>query len=358
LTNRNNTSLRRFLTPALLAMLLPLAPAAAADFYKGKTVTLIAPSSAGGGYDTYTRLLARHMGAHLPGKPNFVVQNMPGAGGKVAAAYIYSKAAKDGTVIAGTFPQALTEALLGKSKRVQYKTSELTYIGSLNGEAYLCFVRTDAPVKTPKDLFSKELVVGATGQGSSTTLSPALLRNMLGMKFKVITGYKGSRQVTLAAMQNEVQGWCGMGFSSIEATVADEFKNGRMKVLFQEGGEPDPRGKKMNLTLATSFAKTDEERKIFDLIYAQQDFGRPYIAPPGLPKERVDELRAAFDKALKDPAMQADAKKVGVDLEPMSGAKLQGVIAKLYSTPQALVDKARKALDPTAALSDQKAPKK
>lgn len=351
------THLHRIGALALLAAPLLAAPAQA-QFYKGKTINLIAPSSAGGGYDTYARLLARHMGRHLPGNPNFVVQNMPGAGGKVATAFIFSKAPKDGTTIGGTFPQALTEALLGKRKRVQYKTDQLTFLGSLNGESYLCFARTDAKVKNIKDLFTTELVVGATGQGSSTTLSPALLRNMLGMKFKVISGYRGSRGVTLAAIKNEVQGWCGMGFSSIKATVADEFKKGKMKILFQEGGELDPRAKKLNLPLATSFAKTDEQRQIFELIHAQQQFGRPYIAPPGLPKVRVKELRTAFNKALKDPKMQADAKKLGVDLASMSGAKLEKVIAKLYSAPPALVDKARKALDPKAALSDKKAPKK
>ena len=344
-------------TGTALAAALALAAPANAQFYKGKTVRLIAPSSAGGGYDTYARLLARHMGRHLPGNPNIIVQNMPGAGGKVATHFMYSKAPKDGTVIAGTFPQALTEALLGKRKRVKYKTSELTFLGSLNGEAYLCFVRTDASVKSAKDLFKTELVVGATGQGSSTTLSPALLRNMLGMKFKVISGYRGSRGVTLAAIKNEVQGWCGMGYSSIKATVADEFKKGRMKVLFQEGGEIDPRTKKLNVPLATSFAKNDEQRKIFDLIHAQQKFGRPYIAPPGLPKVRVKELRAAFNKAVKDPKMQADAKKLGVDLVAMSGGRLESVIAKLYTAPAPLVEKARKALDPKAALSDKKAPK-
>lgn len=346
---------RTALAGALLALPV-LAGPAAAQFYKGKTVRMIAPSSAGGGYDTYARLLARHMGRHLPGNPDFVVQNMPGAGGKVATAYIYAKAPKDGTVIAGTFPQALTEALIGKRERVQYKTRDLNFIGSINGEAYLCFVRTDAPVKTPEDLFKKELIVGSTGQGSSTTLSPALLRNMLGMKFRVISGYRGSRQVTLAAIKNEVQGWCGMGFSSIKATVADEFKKGRIKILFQEGGELDERAKKLDLKLATSYAKTDEQRKIFELIHAQQQFGRPYIAPPGLPAERVKELRAAFDKAVKDPKLLADARKLGVDIAPMSGERLQKLIATLYDAPDALVEKARKALDPKAALSDKKAP--
>ncbi len=342
----------------VIAAACVLATPAAAQFYKGKTIRMIAPSSAGGGYDTYARLLSRHMGRHLPGNPGFVVQNMPGAGGKVATAFIYDKAPRDGTMIAGTFPQALTEALIGKRKRVKYKTSELTFIGSINGEAYLCFVRSDAPVKTVDDLFKTELIVGSTGQGSSTTLSPALLRNMLGMKFKVISGYRGSRGVTLAAIKNEVQGWCGMGFSSIKATVADEFKKGRIKILFQEGGELDERAKKLKLKLATSYAKTDEQKKIFELIHAQQKFGRPYIAPPGLPKVRVKELRAAFNKTMKDPKFLADAKKLGVDVAPISGGRLATIIAKLYKASPDLVNKARKALDPKAALSDKKAPKK
>lgn len=354
----NNCRIPVVATIALGAAALAItASAANAQFYKGKTIRLIAPSNPGGGYDTYARLLSRHMGRHLPGNPTFVVQNMPGAGGKIATAYMYSKAEKDGTVIAGTFPQALTEALFGKRERVQYKTKDLTYIGSLNGESYLCFARSDAKVKTIKDLFTTELLVGSTGQGSSTTLSPALLRNMLGMKFKVISGYRGSRGVTLAVIKNEVQGWCGMGFSSIKATVADEFKKGKIKILFQEGGTLDDRAKKLNLELATKYAKTKEDKEIFDLIHSQQRFGRPYIAPPGIPKVRIKELRAAFNKSVKDPKMQAEAKKLGLDLDALSGGRLEKIIAKLYTAPAPLIEKARRALDPKAALSDKKAPK-
>ncbi|MGE3246275.1 MAG: Bug family tripartite tricarboxylate transporter substrate binding protein [Beijerinckiaceae bacterium] len=333
-------------------------PAAAQDFYKGKKITMIIPSSAGGGYDTYARLLARHMGRHIPGNPDFVPQNMPGAGGKVAAAYIANAAPKDGTVIGETYPQGLTEAAFGRKDLVKYDTRKLTFIGSMNGEPYYCFARADAPVKSFKDLLSKELIVGATGQGSSTAISPALLNNLIQTKFRIITGYKGSSQVVLAAIKGEVQGWCGMGWSSIRGPSKDAIDKGEIRILFQENGEENDRVKQMKLVRATDAAKSAEDRKIMDLIYSQQIFGRPFFAPPGIPVERTKILRAAFDATMKDSQLLAEAKKIGADIRAMSGEELQKIIDDLYAQPQALLDKARAALDPGGAMSKRAGGKK
>lgn len=327
-------------------------------FYKGKTISVIIPSSAGGGYDTYARLLARHMGQYLPGKPDMVPMNMPGAGGKVAAAYIFNVAPKDGTVIGETYPQGLTEGAFGRRDLVKYDTRAFTFIGSMNGEPYYCFARTDAPVKSLKDLQSKELIVGATGQGSSTSMSPALLNNLIGAKFKIISGYRGSSQVILATLKNEVQGWCGMGWSSIRGAAEAELNKGALRVLFQENGQPNERVRTMKLDRATDFAKSAEDRRIMDLIYSQQIFGRPFLAPPGIPDARTKELRTAFDAAMKDPKLKEEADKLNADLRPMTGQELQAIIEDLYSTPRAVLDRAAAALDPGSAMQKRTSDKK
>lgn len=342
----------------VLALALAGVAAHAEDFYKGKTVTMIVPSSAAGGYDTYARLLARHIGEHLPGKPDVVPQNMPGAGGKVAIAYLANAAAKDGTVIAGSYPQALTEGALGRRDLVKYDARALTYLGSMNGEPYYCFARSDAPVQTLEDVKTKEMIVGATGQGSSTTISPALLNNLIGSKFKVVTGYRGSTEVVLAAVRNEVQGWCGMGWSAIQGVVAAEIEKGAIKILFQENGDTNERVETMKLARATDLARTADDRKIMDLIYSQQLYGRPFVAPPGIPAARVKDLRAAFDAALADPKLIADANRLKIELRPMSGAQLQAKIDDLYSTPDALLARARAALDPGKAMQERAKPAK
>jgi len=328
------------------------APASAQDFYKGKTVIVLIPSSAAGGYDTYARLLARHMGQYLPGRADMVPQNMPGAGGKVAISYLANVAPKDGTVIAGAYPQSLTEAAFGRRDLVKFDTKALTYIGSMNGEPYYCFVRSDARVKTMKDLFDHELLVGATGQGSSTSMSPALMNNLLGTKFKIISGYTGSAQVTLAVLRNEVQGWCGMGWSSLHGGAEDAIRRGEIRVLFQENGEQNERVASMKLDRATDVAKNDEDRRIMELIYSQQLYGRPFLAPPSIPQQRTNELRAAFDAALGDEKLKAEAAKMNMELRPIPGPKLQAIIEDLYSTPEATLARARNALEPGAAMRE------
>ncbi len=334
------------------ALLCAAAPAAAQDFYKGKTVIVLIPSSASGGYDTYARLLTRHMGQYLPGKADMVPQNMPGAGGKVAVSYLANVAPKDGTVLAGAYPQSLTEAAFGRRDLVKFDTKALTYIGSMNGEPYYCFVRTDARVKTMKDLFDHELLVGATGQGSSTSMSPALLNNLIGTKFKIISGYTGSAQVTLAVLRSEVQGWCGMGWSSVHGSAEDALKRGEIRVLFQENGEQNERVAAMKLDRATDVAKTEEDRRIMDLIYSQQLYGRPFLAPPSIPAQRTRELRAAFDAALADEKLKAEAARLNLELRPIPGAKLQAIIEDLYSTPEATLARARQALEPGSAMRE------
>jgi tripartite-type tricarboxylate transporter receptor subunit TctC len=328
---------------ACLAASPALAQDTAADFFRGKTVSIIVGSSAGGGYDTYARVLARHFGRHIPGNPTVVVQNMPGAGSNKAAAYLYSVAPKDGSAIGALFPGAILQPLLGDTP-VQHDPSKFNYLGSANSDTYLCFVRSDAPAKTFQDVFTREVILGASNQGGTTRDLPSMLNHLLGTKFRIVTGYAGSKEITLAIERNEVQGACGLGWTGLPTMHPDWFSKGLMRVLSQESLKGHPDLDKMGVPLSISFATTDEQRRVMELVYSQGSFGRPYVLPPGVPAEHVAALRTAFMATLRDPALIADAEKIQLDLDPLSGEDLQALVAKLYAVPAAIVARAKQAL--------------
>ena len=317
---------------------------AGAPFYKGKTITIVVGSSPGGGYDLYGRMLARHIGKHIPGNPSVVVNNMPGAASNVAAATIYNVAPKDGTVIGALFMGAVVDPLFGNRPRPTHDMSKFNYIGNANKDVYVCLIRTDAPVKNFAEAMTKELIVGATAEGASTRDFPELLKSLLGAKFKIVAGYQGSTQINLAMERGEVQGGCGQSWSSVSATRAAAFKDGVIKVLAQEDTEGYPALNKQGVPLTRDFAKTDEQRRILDLVYSQTVFGRPYVVAPEVPKERVDTLRQAFMAAIRDPELRAEAERMKVDIDAIGGEELQTAIAKIYTTPPDILEKARQAM--------------
>ncbi len=317
-----------------------------AQFYRGKTITIIAASSPGGGYDLYARTIARHLGKHLPGNPSVIVSNMPGAASNVAAAYIYNVAPKDGTVIGGLFMGAVVEPLFSGRVRTTHDMSKLNYIGNANKDVYVCLVRAEAPVKSFAEVFEKELVVGASADGASTRDFPELLKNLLGAKFKIVAGYPGTRQINLAMERGEVDGGCGQSWSSVSATYPAWFKEGKVKVLAQEDPEGYPDLNKQGAPLTRDFAKTDEQKQILDLIYSQTIFGRPYAVAPDVPKERVDALRKAFIATMRDPELKAEAARIKLDVDAIGGDELQAAIVKMYATPVHILDKARQAMVP------------
>ena len=223
-------------------------------FYKGKQISLVVGSSPGGGYDTYARLLARHFGDAIPGNPAIVVQNMSGAGSNRAAGYIYSVAPKDGTAIGAIFPGAVLQPLLSEVP-VPHDPSKLIYVGSANSDVYVCFVRADAPVKTFKDMFTQELIVGASNPGATTYDLPLLLNNIIGTKFRIVTGYPGSREISLALERGEVQGVCGIGWTGIETLHPNWFSTGMIKVLVQLSIAGHPDLNKKQIPRAIDFAR-------------------------------------------------------------------------------------------------------
>jgi len=346
------------LTAAAFACLVGGA-AAAQDaveaFYKGKQIAMVVGSSAGGGYDTYARLLARPMSAAIPGNPTIVVQNMSGAGSNRAAGYIYSVAPKDGTAIGAIFPGAVLQPLLS-DQPAPHDPSKFVYLGSANSDVYVCYVRSDAPVKTFKDVLTRELIIGASNPGATTYDLPQLLNSVLGAKFKIVTGYPGSREITLALERGEVQGACGIGWTGIEIMHPEWFAKDTIRVLVQLSNKGHYDLNKRGVPRAADLARTNDDRKTIELVFSQGLFGRPYVMPPGVPADRVAALRKAFIEALNDKSLRAEAAKMQLDVDPMPGDELQTMVAGLYATPPHLVERARQALSVKASAKPQAKP--
>lgn len=315
------------------------------DFYKGKTVTIIAGSAAGGGLDTYARLLSRHLGKHLPGNPATVVQNMPGAGSLIAARYIYTKSPKDGTQMGIVLPGSLFYNLLKKDIRPAYDPTKLNYVGNANSETVVCVVRKDAPVKEFKEAFEKELIVGGTGPGSTMVDYPNVAREILGAKIKLIAGYKGSRPVSLAVTKGELHGACGLAWSSAKQQYPGiESGSGDFRVLLQEDTKTHPQ-LKGKAPLAIDFARNAEQREALTLMYAQGIITRPFILPPDVPAGRVALLRKAFMAAMNSKDLQADAAKQKTEAVANDGKFVQDLVVKLHAAPASVVTRLKAALE-------------
>jgi tripartite-type tricarboxylate transporter receptor subunit TctC len=329
-----NHGIRSRAALALLAAALALSPAVADEpFYKGKTISLIVGSNASGGYDTYGRLLARHMGKHLSGNPGFVVQNMPGAGGLRSANHLYNVAAKDGTVM-GIFDQAVfLDQLLGAAT-LRGDVTKFNWIGRMIGNSAVLFAWHTAKVKTAADALKDELIVAAPG--SSSRLNWTALNTLAGTKLKLLTGYEGPATAKIAMERGEVEA-LSLPWSVLQAENPEWLRDKKINLILQTGIE---RNRTLpDLPRMVDLAKNDDDRKVLEIFATSSVVGRSFVAPPGLPKERVDELRAAFMAMVKDAEFLADIAKMNFDLEPMSGEDLQAFIAKDY--PPALIERAR-----------------
>ena len=329
---------------AFAGLAMVTAPAGAADFYAGKTIEIDVGSPAGGGYNAYAHSVARHLGDHIPGKPTIVVKNMPGAGGRKVTAWTYNAAPKNGTAIAASQPGSLAEPILGDAKDVRYDPRKFGYIGSTEAWVSVCAARTDAAVKTFKDAFDKELVVGGGSRSSSLQDTPTAIQRVLGVKFKIIKGYPGSRDVVNAIQRNEVQAICGYAWTSLQSQAGYLLKEKKINILVQTALDPDPELAKMGVPMIWDFVKTKEQHDVLQLIFAQQSFGRPYFVPPGVPKDRLAILRTAFDATMQDPTFVAEIKKQHLALSPLNGQRVEQMVTKMFDTPKAIQKKARQAL--------------
>lgn len=319
----------------VLAMAATTADAQSAGAFAGKTVQVIIGVGPGGGYDQWGRTLARHIGQHLPGNPNVVAENMPGAGGFVAASHIYSAVPRDGTVIAIITSAAPLGPLTG-AEGARFDPTKMSWLGTPTVDSNVCIANSTADVKTVDDLFTKQLIVGDTGAGTDTHTYPAALAALLGMKFKLIAGFPSSADVFLAMERHEVDGICE-SLGSVTGKRPDWISSGKVHVLFQGGAAPNPDAKGVPFIL--DLARSDEDRQAIAFLYAPQSIGRPFVAPPGLSPDRLKMLRDAFDATMKDPDFVADAAKQQLEVRPTSGADLATMIDKIYTTPKPIVEK-------------------
>jgi tripartite-type tricarboxylate transporter receptor subunit TctC len=337
--------MRRIARLAVMAALAstPTAADEIADFYRGKQIDLIIGASVGGGYDAYGRLLARHLGNQLPGRPAVVPRNMPGASSNKATSYVYEIAPRDGLTLGVINSGAVLEPLLG-DKLAGVDSTRLIYIGNANRETYLCYARAESPVKQFADLFDRQMIVAATAEGGPTHDFPTLLANLLGVKLRIIAGYPGTREISLAVEQGEADGQCGYGWSSLYQAQPHWIAEHKINILAQEALVGHPTMTEMGVPLTISFAKTDAQREIMSLVYGQLAFARPIIAPPGTPPARVAALRQAFMATMRDPALIEDAAKTRLDVNPVSGEEVQETVAKMFALPHDLVERAKQAM--------------
>jgi hypothetical protein len=314
-----------------------------AEFFKGKTIDLYIGTSAGGGYDAYGRLVARHLGRFLPGNPAIVAKNMTGGGGVRLANFLYNAAAKDGLAIA-TFNRGTGFApLLGTSKTAsQFDAARFNWVGSTNDEVSVCAAWHTTGITRYEQTLTKELVVGATGPAADTVQFPKIANGVLGTKFKIITGYPGGNDIDLAMERNEVQGRCGWSWSSVKATHPTWLPQKKINILFQLGLSKAP--DLPDAPLIMDLAKTDEQRAIFKLMFGRQVMAWPYVLPPGVPNDRLVAFRKAFMETMRDKEFLADAAKRRFDIDPVSGEAIQKLVQEIYATPRAIVEKTKRLL--------------
>jgi len=323
--------------PAKLAALLLAAatPAAAQGELAGKTVQMVIGFGAGGGYDLWGRTVGRHIGRHLPGNPTVVPQNMPGAGSYVAASYIYNVAPKDGTVL-GIIARDAALGPLSGATGARFDPLKLAWLGTPARETNVCIAYHTAPVKTVQDLFVKQLIVGDTGPGTGTRSYPKALNDLVGTKFKLVGGFPASSDVFLAMERGEVEGICE-SLDSIKIRRPSWIPDKTVTILFQGGAAPSPELKDVPFVL--DLAHNAQERQAIEFLYAGQGIGRPFVAPPDLPADRLKMLRDAFTATMKDAEFVADAKKSKLEVEPEDGEHLAALIAKIYRTPKPIIDR-------------------
>ena len=312
---------------------------ALADFYKGRTVTVVVSSSAAGGYDTIARAVARYMAKHMPGNPAFIVRNMPGAGGITATNFLYNNADRDGTVIGLVQNNTPFEPLFG-TKEARYDPVKFNWLGSPSSETAMVLLWHTVPVNSVADLKTREVAVGVSGANSTPAFFTRLLNATLGTKLKSINGYPGQNDVLLAMERREVDGHPGAFFSSVRSTRPTWLREKIAKAIVQYG--PEKLDELPDVPFAPDLVSDEEDRQVMQAAFAPLALGRPFLMPPGMPPERVAALRAAFTAAMADPKFRAESEKIGLEFHaPRSGEQIQAVMERTYRSPPRVIDRLR-----------------
>lgn len=305
------------------------------SFYADKTIKVIVGFPPGGGYDIYARLLARHLPQYIPGTPKVIVTNMPGAGSLTLANYIFNVAPKDGTEIGSVETFIPFEAIF-RGAGIRFNPSQYSWIGALNSEMTTCAVWHESKIKSFQDLFNIEATFGATGSGAPPVTEPKVVNSVLGTKMKVIPGYPGTMDIFLAMERGELDGVCGVGWTSLISTRSDWLSQGKLRVLVQNAVK---RHSSLSDTpLLGEFAKTEDQKALLSLLASPHRIGRPYIAPPGLPADRVEVLRNAFEAMVKHKAFLDEAQKLKVAINFVPGQELESVFVDIAKMDQSLIE--------------------
>jgi len=331
----------RILTAALLAcaqLACATAPASAADFYEGKVVTIIVGFTPGGTYDQTARLYARHMARALPGKPTIVVQNMPGAGSLVATTHLANNAARDGTVLGVIGGGTVWESILG-NPQARYDPKSFNWIGGKSRDNITCLVWHTSPIRTIADAMASDVIVGATGPGSRTMTFPKALNDIAGTKFKIVAGYPGGNEITMALEKGEVAGYCGWALGSLKQRAPQWYDEKKLRFLVQFASARDK--DLPDVPLAVDLAKTRADRDIMEFLTSDAVLAWTLLAPPGVPGERVALLRQAFETMLRDPAVLAEAEREKLEIDPVPGTELQTLVERLARTPPSTLEAIR-----------------
>jgi tripartite-type tricarboxylate transporter receptor subunit TctC len=336
-------------TSCLLPLLASLAvvPASLAradpveDFYRGKVVTLSVGYSPGGAYDAVARLLAQYMPRYLPGSPKIVIQNTPGAGTLVLTNQLYNLAPRDGTQFGIVARGMAMEPLLG-GDNAKFDARKFTWIGSAANEISMCVTYGQTGVRSWKDALQTPFTVGGNGSGSDPDIFTSVLKSQFGIKANLISSYPGTGELSLALERGEIDGRCGWSWTSIKSEKAKWVAEGKLHLLVQLALDKAP--DLPDVPLITDLASTDQTRTILKLIFSRQTMGRPFLAPPGIPADRRDALRSAFDKTMRDPDFLADAKNRTIEINAVSGADIGTLLDTLYATPKDTVELARRAI--------------
>jgi tripartite-type tricarboxylate transporter receptor subunit TctC len=330
-----------------------------AEFYKDKQITFYVGLSPGGGYDLNARLIAKYIGRYIPGNPQVIVKNMPGGGGIVMTNYVANVSPKDGLHIGAPQRGVPFEPLLGDASHAKFDAVKLQWIGSANADTSVTVATRRSGVKTWQDLKTKELIVAGTGIGTESVTVPYILRNILGLKFRVIAGFPGGSEMNLAMMRGEVDGRGTFTWTSLKPHYKEWVESGELNILVQLGLRKHP--EIPNVPLIMDIAETPDQKKLLELQFTAFELGRPYFVADGVPADRVTALRRAFDQAVKDKDLLADAAKQGLEINPSTGEEMQETLVRTYATPKELVTRlaeATKSKPDLKVLENQKKKKK
>ena len=340
--------MRRSLWAGLLAGMAIAAavPANAADYYAGKQIEMLIGADIAGGYDIYARAVARHMAKFIPGNPNIIARNMPGAGSAIAGGQLFKVSPKDGTVIGALMPGAIMGRLLDERASNLFDPTKFIYLGTADSGTRVCMTYATAPVKTYETALKDKTIMGASQAGGATRDYAALHNHATATKFDIVSGYKGTSDIMLAMERGEASGLCGLDWSSLKSQKADWVRDKKLNILVQDALDPEPELTAMGVPQIWSFIKNDVDKKATELILSQQLFGRSYVVPPGTNPEAVEILRDAFNKTMQDKEFLADAERLRIGITASTGAKLQEVVQRVHGSDKSVIERAKKLIEP------------